>query len=514
LWRSHGVKNDGATEPPSGRKAGKGRKRSPFSIVKLGLSRSGKRTPIDVDKDFTENVHLTTLRAMTEYSIRPEDLEGLPKFTRRSPFEGASEITVYLRSDVEKKAIEVFGSREKLELRQREKADEDDATKQRIYEMKRILRDYRSRNFNINSSEEERAVDADPIVDLKNKEKSNENIWTSGTGRVVAFAVGINVVNTGGKFLAWFFTGSHAMFSEAIHSLADTINQVILGLGLHHSRKQPDLEHPYGYVNMRNVSCLISGVGIFCVGAGLSWYHGISGLMNPPTEIESFFWAYVVLGATFLSESVTLVMSINEIKRAALERKMYFWEYVSESVDPSVNVVLLEDAAAVLGVVIAVTSMAATSLTNNPLWDSLGCCGVGCLLGGVASFIIYSNTVVLVGKSIPEDKKMEISTKLENDRLIRALHDVKATDMGNNTVRFKAEVDFDGKELTRTYLDKQDLEEIMMEMRSVETTEEAEAFMLRHGENIVDSLGAEVDRIEKKLRRSHPELRHVDLEVL
>ena len=66
------------------------------------------------------------------------------------------------------------------QLRQREKADEDDATKQRIYEMKRILRDYRSRNFNINSSEEERAVDADPIVDLKNKEKSNENIWTSG----------------------------------------------------------------------------------------------------------------------------------------------------------------------------------------------------------------------------------------------------------------------------------------------------------------------------------------------
>ena len=57
--------------------------------------------------------------------------------------------------------------------------------------------------------------------------------------------------------------------------------------------------------------------------------------------------------------------------------------------------------------------MAATSLTNNPLWDSLGCCGVGALLGGVASFIIYSNTVVLVGKSIPEDKKAEISTKLE-----------------------------------------------------------------------------------------------------
>jgi len=86
--------------------------------------------------------------------------------------------------------------------------------------------------------------------------------------------------------------------------------------------------------------------------------------------------------------------------------------------------------------------------------------------------------------------------------------------MGNDTVRFKAEVDFDGRELTRTYLDKQDLDQLMTEMRSVQSAEDVEAFMLKHGENIVDSLGAEVDRIEKKLRQSHPELRHVDLEVL
>lgn len=516
VWKGHRHEDDGKSDAPIGRKAPRGRKgvRNPFSsIVKLGLKgRSRTRTPIDVDKDFTENVHLTTLRAMTEYLIRPEDLEGLPKFTRRSPFEGSTEITVYLRSDVENRAIEVWGSREILEQK---KVKEDEAYKTRIYEMKRILREYRHKNLNLSSSEEAETIDNDPIVDRKAKgANANESIWSSGTGRVVAYAVLINSLNTTGKFTAWYFTGSHAMFSEAIHSLADTMNQIILGLGLYQSGKQPDLEHPYGYVNMRYVSCLISGVGIFCVGAGLSFYHGLSGLMNPPEQLESFFWAYIVLGFTFLSESVTLVMSINEIKRAALEKKMLFWEYVSESVDPSVNVVLLEDSAAVLGVGLAVSSMAATSLTNNPMWDSLGCCGVGVLLGGVASFIIYSNTVVLVGKSIPEDKKADISTKLENDRLIRALHDVKATDMGNDTVRFKAEVDFDGRELTRTYLDKQDLDELMTEMRAVQSAEDVEAFMLKHGENIVDSLGAEVDRIEKKLRQSHPELRHVDLEVL
>lgn len=491
------------------------------SIVKLKLKgRTLKRTPVDVDKDYTENVHITTLRAMTEFSIRPEDLETLPKYYRRSPFEGGAEITVYLRSDVEKKAILVWGSADLLKAQQQKKVKEEEAYKERIFQMKKILREYRKKVQKEETSEigAQNTYGARGPILLEEEEKEEQelrkNIWSSGTGRVVAVAVGINGANTAGKFLAWFFTGSHAMFSEAIHSLADTINQMILAVGLLQSYKRPDLEHPYGYVNMRYVSSLISGVGIFCVGAGISLYHGLSGLMNPPETLEPFFWAYIVLGATFLSESVTLVMSINEIKQSAAKNKMSFRDYVMESLDPSVNVVLLEDAAAVIGVSLAAASMAATSATGNPMWDSLGCCGVGLLLGGVASFIIYSNTVVLVGRSIPEDRKAEISTHLENDRMIRALHDVKATDMGNNNVRFKAEVDFDGRELTRTYLDKQDLEEMLVEMQMMNSLEDTEAFMLKHGENIVDSLGAEVDRIEKKLRKSHPELRHVDLEVL
>jgi len=507
-----GDPTDAATMKSSRRKRNK-LKSSLESIVKLKLKGREQKTPFDVDKAYAENVHITTLRAMTEFMISPEDLEGLPKFQRRSPFEGASEITVYLRSDVEKRAIQVWGSKATLEAQQLNRQKEDATYRERLYQMRRVLREYRSKSSDLRHKSEASQLEPEPIVDLS-PVKEKENIWSSGAGRVVGVAVGINFLNFSGKLVAWFFTGSSAMFSEAVHSLADTINQMIIGVGLYQSAKQPDLEHPYGYVNMRYVSCLISGVGIFCVGAGLSMYHGINGLINPPSEMGSFFLAYVILGATFLSESVTLVMSINEIRRSALEKKMYFWEYVSESIDPSVNVILLEDSAAVLGVGLAGSAMLATTITGNPMWDSLGCCGVGVLLGAVASFIIYSNTVVLVGRSIQEDRKSEIYTHLENDRMIRALHDVKATDMGNDTFRFKAEVDFDGKELTRSYLHKHDLEDLLAEIKLFESTEEVEAFMLKHGENIVDSLGAEVDRIEKKLRQAYPELRHVDLEVL
>ncbi|CAG2179703.1 unnamed protein product [Oppiella nova] len=109
---------------------------------------------------------------------------------------------------------------------------------------------------------------------------------------------------------------------------------------------------------------------------------------------------------------------------------------------------------------------------------------------------------------------LEINKQLEADEMVRAIHDVKATDMGNEMVRYKAEVDFDGRTLTRHYLDTIDLEVLLKEMQELKAMEEVEAFMLKHGENIVDMLGAEVDRIEKELKKRHPQVRHVDLEVL
>lgn len=91
------------------------------------------------------------------------------------------------------------------------------------------------------------------------------------------------------KLLGWYMTGSHSLFAEAIHSLADTTNQLILAYGIHKSTQSANIEHPYGYTNMRHVASLISGVGIFCVGAGMSFYHGITGLYELHA-IESLYW--------------------------------------------------------------------------------------------------------------------------------------------------------------------------------------------------------------------------------
>lgn len=504
-------------EPPSAAKpevsaapllAGSTTPKEPEIIVKVQPTSKTKRPKTDFSQTYTANIYIPLSRAMNEYMLESSELDSLQSFPRRSPYPEKEKITVYRRRDLEQRAIAKWGSLENLQLQRDFKKARDLHKRQRYFVLKNEQEEY--------IREHARSTTEKPFIFSPSAQKAPspaQTMFQHGSGRVVMYAIFINAANCLMKFAAWLFTGSHSMFSEFIHSLADTANQLILAAGIRQSLKQPDVDHPYGWANFRNVSSLISGVGIFCVGAGLSIYHGITGLFHPG-NVESLFWALAVLGGSFLSEGATLLVAINEVKQSCRLQNMTFSEYVFRGRDPSVNVVLLEDAAAVLGLIIAASCISLSHYTCSPLPDAVGSLLIGSLLGGVASFIIYTNTLALVGTSIPAERKTELMRELESDRMIRALHDVKATDVGGRHVRFKAEVDFDGKEITRYYLEQQDLEKMLAEMQSMKTIDDSEAFMLKHGENIVDTLGSEVDRIEKNLKSKHPEIRHCDLEQL
>ncbi|KAK3565131.1 hypothetical protein QTP86_033976 [Hemibagrus guttatus] len=450
---------------------------------------------------YTQNNFITAVRAMNEFCLRPSDLEQLRKIRRRSPHDDTEAFTVFLRSDVEAKALEVWGSMEALARERNLRKEVEQQYQENIFRNQQLLKEYKDFWGNTKPRSGKRAT------------------FLQGPGKVVMVAICINGLNFFFKLLAWVYTGSASMFSEAIHSLADTCNQALLALGISQSVRNPDPDHPYGFSNMRYIASLISGVGIFMMGAGLSWYHGIIGLMHPH-PIESLLWAYCILAGSLVSEGATLLVAINEIKKSAHKHGLSFYEYVMQSRDPSTNVVLLEDAAAVLGVVMAAGCMGLTSLTGNPYYDSLGSLGVGTLLGTVSAFLIYTNTEALLGRSIQAEHVQKLTEFLENDPAVRAIHDVKATDMGLSKVRFKAEVDFDGRVVTRSYLEKQDIDQILNDIQLVKTPEELEAFMLKHGENIIDTLGAEVDRLEKELKitvsscsSSAPSLDSVSLQI-
>ncbi|XP_049807980.1 zinc transporter 9 isoform X2 [Schistocerca nitens] len=454
-----------------------------------------KRQRVDVTATSVERNFITPVRAMADFLLKPSDLEGLRKTKRRSPYENEPPITVYWRKDVEAKALEVWGSKEQLlhELTIRE--NERKRYQQNIFNVKRRLRDYRREQG------------------AQIRQEAQEAGLFGSSGRVVITAIIINGTNFILKLCAWMYTGSHSMFSESIHSLADTINQLILAYGIHKSVQSANLEHPYGYSNMKYVASLISGVGIFCVGTGLSLYHGIVGLLHPE-PVQSLYWAFFILGGSLISEGATLLVAVQSLRRGAKKNNLQFWEYVFRGQDPSVNVVLMEDLAAVLGVGVAGACMGLSVLYNSPVPDAVGSLLVGGILGGVASFLIYSNVAALVGRSIPQERLDVINAELESDVMVRAIHDVKGIDIGNFLVRYKAELDFDGRELTRSYLDKQDLNALLEEVKEMKNIDELENFLLKHGENIVDMMGGEIDRIEMKLREKHPEIRHCDLEVL
>lgn len=268
-----------------------------------------KRKRVDFALSSLERNFITPNRAMSDFLLKASDLESLPKTKRRSPYEQEGPITVYWRKDVEAKAIGIWGSREILLKECLKRELEKKQHHQNAFTMKRRLRDYR------------REMGARTHIP-----ESELGGLMGSSGKVVLTAIGINAMNLVFKSFAWVYTGSHSMFAECIHSLADTVNQCILAYGIHKSTQIANPDHPYGYSNMRYVSSLISGVGIFCVGTGLSFYHGITGLLHP-TPIEDYFWAFFILGGSLVSEGATLLVAINSIKQGAKKMGLSFQDY-------------------------------------------------------------------------------------------------------------------------------------------------------------------------------------------
>lgn len=175
-----------------------------------------KRNKVDKSTSSLERNFITPVRAMSDFLLKPSDLESLPKTKRRSPYELEPPITVYWRKDVEAKALEVWGSKEVLLKELLRKEVERKIYQQNVFTVKRRLRDYRR--------------------EIGNKTEIVQKEGLFGrSGKVILTAIAINASNFLCKLIAWLYTGSHSMFSECIHSAADTCNQLILAYGIHKS---------------------------------------------------------------------------------------------------------------------------------------------------------------------------------------------------------------------------------------------------------------------------------------
>lgn len=197
------------------------------------------------------------------------------------------------------------------------------------------------------------------------------------------------------KFIAAFFTGSSAMFSEGIHSFVDTGNQVLLLYGLKQSKKPPDEQFPFGHGKEIYFWSFVVAIMIFAVGAGISIYEGIHRLTDP-RPLENIMISYVVLSLAILFEGGAWLFALKEFGK--VKGKMGYLEAVQRGKDPSMFVVLFEDSAAMLGLLVALAATALTQLTGNLYLDAMASIIIGLILAGTAIWLAVETKSLLIGE--------------------------------------------------------------------------------------------------------------------
>ncbi len=267
----------------------------------------------------------------------------------------------------------------------------------------------------------------------------------SSAARAILYAFlangGIAIAKT---WAAWL-TGSGSMLAEAIHSYADTANQVLLFVGLKQSVKEPDAEHPLGYGKLSYFWSFIVAMLLFSVGGLFSIYEGIHKYQHP--EPLSQVWvAIVILGIAIVLESFSLLGCLREIRKVRGERPFRNW--LRHTRNSELVVVLGEDIAALLGLCLALVFISLAALTGNPVFDAIGSACIGVVLIVISIFLTIRVQSLLVGRSADPMVEQEIDRIIRDHEDIERVFNTITMQMGPYTllaakVKLKSGIDID-----------------------------------------------------------------------
>jgi cation diffusion facilitator family transporter len=240
-------------------------------------------------------------------------------------------------------------------------------------------------------------------------------------------------------------TGSASMLAESAHSWADTGNEVFLLVADRSSRRPPDDSHPFGYGREAYVWSMFAAMGLFTAGAVVSVWNGVSKLFEAG-EDTSYFWAYVVLGISFVLEGISFRQAFKQTSREAKRYDRAILQHALETSDPTLRAVFAEDAAALTGLVIAGLGIFLHQVTGVAAYDAVGSILVGLLLGVVAIMLINRNRRFLTGQ--------ESDARLRDAALglVKQMHEVarvaylRLEFVGPRQVLLVARVDIDGEQ--------------------------------------------------------------------
>lgn len=273
----------------------------------------------------------------------------------------------------------------------------------------------------------------------------------AGSTSVVVVALACNLGIALAKFTAAAWTGSSAMLSEAIHSLVDTSNQVLLLHGIRRSRRPADAFHPFGYSKELYFWSFVVAILLFSLGAGVAIYEGVEKLIDPHPVTDPLV-NYVVLAVAFILEGFSAARAVKEFngRRGAMPALVA----LRASKDPALFTVLLEDAAALIGLTIAAIGIAVSDITGSPTADGYASIMIGLLLGAVAAFMSIEIRSLIIGEAaspaVLQDIRSAIAAEQGPGRPIRAINDIRTMHLGPTDILVAASVDFEDGETAET----------------------------------------------------------------
>jgi cation diffusion facilitator family transporter len=293
------------------------------------------------------------------------------------------------------------------------------------------------------------------------------------TGTVL-LALGANLGIAVAKFVGGLVSGSAAMLAEAAHSVADSLNQVLLLTGLSRSRRPADEDHPFGYGQERYFWSLLAAVGIFVLGAGYSVYEGVHAIREPE-ELGNLTVPYAVLAFAFLLEGASWLKAVRQLRGEAREQQRSMAQQVRLSADPAVKTVAFEDSAALVGIALAALGIGLHDVTGEGYWDGAASIAIGVLLVVVAYELGRQNMRALVGLSVPAELRDSIRDVIADSPGVDSVVEVRTMQLGPGDILVAARIDVDDAAT---------------------------------GGDVEDAASA----VEQRLRERHPEVRHVFLD--
>jgi cation diffusion facilitator family transporter len=280
-----------------------------------------------------------------------------------------------------------------------------------------------------------------PVTDEQDEKDADKGGGESTLTVLVAMGAnaGIGVL----KLVAGFFTGSAAMFAEAVHSFADTATEVLLLTALKRSDKKPDRDHPFGYGKERFFWALIAAVSIFVSGAVFAAFEGIRAMLGEEQEQTLAWVAYAVLGVAFLLEGTSWLQAVRQLRGEARKDHVRPLQWLRQTDDPTVKTVFFEDSAALIGLLLAFGGVGLHQLTGSAFWDGLASVLIAVLLTGVAYILGGTNKGLLIGRQADRRTVYELRDALADRPEVEQVVDLLTMMIGTDQILLCARLDFD-----------------------------------------------------------------------